>query len=224
MKDKTYIIIILLIVIGGIIMTGIVHERVVASRDKGMATDWNADHKITGDADMDQYSWLNQVIENRTDWPAGAVEGQVIYRTDLDVVYVYDGTGWSRSNKRVNYWSADACGFTPSDSTISFSILTFTRLRNDEASEKAFYLPVYLPHGAVVTAAIVYGSDALNMWGLNRIALDSSSGDEMALWFVNQEVTEIDHATIDNSAYKYSIFVTLGANDMVYSARIKYTL
>jgi len=59
-------------------MTGIVHKRIVKSKDKGLAVDWNDDHEITGNVDQNQKQFLNQVIENRTDWPAGPVEGQVI--------------------------------------------------------------------------------------------------------------------------------------------------
>lgn len=76
-------------------MTGIVHKRVVKSKDKGLAVDWNDDHEITGNVDQDQKQFLNQVIENRTDWPAGPVEGQVIYRKDEHKFYVWNGTGWS---------------------------------------------------------------------------------------------------------------------------------
>lgn len=98
MKAETLLNIFLLILIGCIIMTGIVHERVVASRDKGLATDWNADHTITGDTDMDQYSWQNQVIENVVAFPGGPVEGQIIWRSDLNIYYIFDGTNWVRLN------------------------------------------------------------------------------------------------------------------------------
>lgn len=90
MKRKILIIIILLL----LIMAGIIHDRIVASRDKGMAVDWNADHNITGDVDMDQHSWKNQVIENLNAFPGGPVEGQVVWRADLNIPYIYDGAAW----------------------------------------------------------------------------------------------------------------------------------
>lgn len=73
------------------------HKRVVVSEDKGMAEDWNDDHEIDDDVDQDQNQFLNAVIENRTDWPAGPVEGQIIYRTDLNRLYVYDGASWQET-------------------------------------------------------------------------------------------------------------------------------
>lgn len=76
-------------------MTGINHERVVATRDKGLAEDWNADHKQKGNHDCEQYQFLNQVLENRTSWPAGPVEGQIIYRSDYNSAFMWDGTKWT---------------------------------------------------------------------------------------------------------------------------------
>ncbi|GAJ09850.1 unnamed protein product, partial [marine sediment metagenome] len=75
-------------------MAGIKHKRVVKSKDKGLAVDWNDDHEITGNVDVDQYQFLNQVIENRTDYPAGAVEGQTIFRIDTDSFEVFNGGSW----------------------------------------------------------------------------------------------------------------------------------
>jgi len=75
-------------------MAGIVHKNVKASGDKGLATEWNDDHRQTGNHDCEKHQHLNHVIENRTDFPAGPVEGQIVYRTDLDVLYVYDGSDW----------------------------------------------------------------------------------------------------------------------------------
>ncbi|MBA7683465.1 hypothetical protein ES703_91830 [subsurface metagenome] len=75
-------------------MAGINHERVVATQDKGMAEDWNKDHKQTGNHDVEQHQFLNNVIENRTDFPAGPVAGQVIFRTDENRFYVWNGVKW----------------------------------------------------------------------------------------------------------------------------------
>ena len=101
MKEKTFIIIILLILIGGLIIMGIFHERIVASRDKGMAEDWNANHQITGDVDMDQYSWENQVIENLGAFPGGPIEGQIVWRSDTNELYIYDGAAWDLLNPTI---------------------------------------------------------------------------------------------------------------------------
>lgn len=75
-------------------MAGINHVRVVAHQDKGVASDWNADHKQTGNHDCEQHQHLNHVWENRTDWPAGPVVGQVVYRTDFNNFFGWNGTAW----------------------------------------------------------------------------------------------------------------------------------
>jgi len=94
MKAKILIIILLLILIGGIITMGIFHDRVVASRDKGLATDWNADHKVQGNLDFRNYAAVNMLLEGRNDWPAGPAEGRIIWRSDLKNLYIFDGTNW----------------------------------------------------------------------------------------------------------------------------------
>ena len=70
------------------------HKKVVRKQDKGLAEDWNDDHEITSDVDMVQNQLLNNVVENRTDFPAGPVEGQAVYRTDLNKFYIYNGAAW----------------------------------------------------------------------------------------------------------------------------------
>ena len=71
------------------------HKAVKASGDAGLASEWNDDHVINGNVDFLQHQILNHVIENRTDFPAGPVEGQVIWRSDLNLLYVYDGAAWA---------------------------------------------------------------------------------------------------------------------------------
>ena len=74
---------------------GILHaNHNKASGEKGYATEWNANHIVEGDFDFNHYSGTNQVIESRTDYPAGPVEGQIIYRSDLNELQVYDGSAW----------------------------------------------------------------------------------------------------------------------------------
>lgn len=91
-KILAAIIIILLII--AVAAMAIKHADVKASGDKGLASEWNKDHVIDGDVDFNKFQLLQAVIENRTDWPAGPVEGQIIYRTDLNQLYIYDGASW----------------------------------------------------------------------------------------------------------------------------------
>ncbi len=75
-------------------MVGINHKKVVTSQERGLAVDWNDDHEQTGDHDCEKHQHLNHVIENRTTWPAGPVEGQVVYRSDQHSFNVWNGTRW----------------------------------------------------------------------------------------------------------------------------------
>lgn len=73
---------------------GIKHSTSKTSGDRGYATDWNADHVIDNDVDFDHNEAQNFVIENRTTWPAAPVEGQIIWRSDTNEFWVWDGTSW----------------------------------------------------------------------------------------------------------------------------------
>lgn len=73
---------------------GIKHSVPKVSGDRGFATEWNADHVIDGNVDFAHRQPLNLRIENRTDWPAGPYTGQIIYRSDLNQLYVWNGSAW----------------------------------------------------------------------------------------------------------------------------------
>lgn len=73
---------------------GIKHKAVKARGDKGIHTEWNDDHKIDSDYNCEKNQALNHVWENRTDWPAGPVVGQVVYRTDFNNFFGWNGTAW----------------------------------------------------------------------------------------------------------------------------------
>lgn len=222
MKAKVLILILLLI----FIMVGIVHDRVVASRDKGLATDWNADHTITGNVDMDQYSWENQVIENLNAFPGGPVEGQIIWRSDLNKLYIFDGAEWIGPQGGTLYWSCSGVGFTtwqPDVSDITYD-LNGRLLLN--AATILVFAPVNLPDGATVTKAIVYGNAAAEIaWNLVRQTPATAAVAGMATANVNTEDVTINHAVIDNSLYSYyfqSGFHVINAR--IYGARIEYIL
>ena len=73
---------------------GIKHEDTKTTGDKGYASEWNKDHVVDGNVECGQYQHLEHVLENRTDWPAGPVVGQVVYRIDTGHVHVWNGTVW----------------------------------------------------------------------------------------------------------------------------------
>jgi len=94
-------------------MAGINHEAVKSHGDPGSHTEWNADHRQKGHHDCEQYQFLNRVMENRTDWPAGPVEGQEVWRSDLNNAFIWDGTKWvSLSPVATIVVAADGSGHT----------------------------------------------------------------------------------------------------------------
>lgn len=78
---------------------GIKHKATKISGGRGYASEWNDDHKIDSDYDCEKHQALNHVIENRTDWPAGPVVGQIIWRSDLNTGYIWNGSIWEIFSK-----------------------------------------------------------------------------------------------------------------------------
>lgn len=70
------------------------HADVKVTGNKGYASEWNKDHVIDSDVDFNLHQMLQAAVENRTDWPAGPVEGQIIFRSDQHVFYHWNGTSW----------------------------------------------------------------------------------------------------------------------------------
>ncbi len=86
---------------------------------------------------------------------------------------------------------------------------------------------VILPEGCTVTAVIVDGDAgaASQTWTLLRVLRDGRSSVNMESATVQTEDTSISYATIDNITYLYLITcLGLTTNDVIYNARIKYTL
>ena len=50
--------------------------------------------KFLSNVDLNQNQLLNAVVHNLGADPASGEEGQIIYRTDLDIVKYYDGSTW----------------------------------------------------------------------------------------------------------------------------------
>lgn len=48
--------------------------------------------------DMNQNQIVNMTFWQGTSFPSSPVEGQPFYRTDLDILFVYDGSGWERAH------------------------------------------------------------------------------------------------------------------------------
>lgn len=225
MKAKILIIILLVILIGGLILMGIFHDRVVASRDKGMAEDWNADHKIQGNVDFRSYAAENMLIESVVAWPPGPPEGQIIWRSDLNQGYIFDGTNWVlyTLNSKTSYYSLPGVAFIQQE----FDALNENLY--DEGEGTLFFrkttgtiAPVNLPHGAVVTKVWAYGN--FGNWALIRKDLAGNNFDIMAMGAGQGSDATIDQATIDNQNYTY-FFSIYGTNNIsnISSVMIEYT-
>jgi hypothetical protein len=77
---------------------GIKHIDVKASRDKGYAIEWNKDHIIDSNVPFAKFESEEMVFHKGAVFPTGSVQGQPFYRTDEDLLYVYDGADWKVTN------------------------------------------------------------------------------------------------------------------------------
>ena len=181
---------------------------------------------VIENVDFEKNQSLNQVIENRTDFPAEPVEGQLIWRSDLNHFYIYDGADWGSPQMGTLYLSIPACDFTswtPATDIMSQELGYLYSGQNG----LFIYAPIFLPHGAVVKAVVVYGNAGTNnaTWYLMRSPNNAGSWTDMASAFCNTEDNTINFATIDNQNYGYFIYVTdVDFGDRIYGARITYTL
>ena len=62
--------------------------------ERGYASEWNKDHVVDGNVDFNQHELVDAVLENVAAFPGGPVEGRAVYRTDLNIAYVFNGTDW----------------------------------------------------------------------------------------------------------------------------------
>ena len=84
---------------------------------------------------------------------------------------------------------------------------------------------VHLPHGAIVTNVIIYGSVSDKAWSLVHSAVNGSGGTVMATANLNTADSSITDATIDNVNKQYYLSVpSIDTNDAVLGGVITYTL
>jgi len=125
---------------------------------------------------------------------------------------------------KTSYMSIPGNAFTATTSTQLFS-RGATGQYTSSTNSTFTIAQVSLPHGAVVTGAVVYGSISDEAWSLERIQLSDATNDaDMAGGNINTEDTTITNGTIDNSTYGY-FFTTaaLESGDDIWGARITYT-
>ena len=122
---------------------------------------------------------------------------------------------------KTSYWSATGAQFTTWDG--DYNALDWGGA-HVLSSGDSFWCPVFLPHGAVVTGAIVYATATDETWTLYKKAHGTNTITSMATANMDTEDTTISNATIDNSGYSYYFDTsTMDASDQIQSAKITYT-
>ena len=125
---------------------------------------------------------------------------------------------------KTSYWSCAGVNFGANDPDVidlrkSISTGKIT-INQDNVS---LMCPVFLPHGAIVTACVVEGA-AAQTWTLYRATITGAAAGALASAAVDTEDTSISNATVDNSTYYYWIGVaSVDTADEIYGARITYT-
>ena len=136
-----------------------------------------------------------------------------------------NGTDHSLIASKTSYYSINPTDFTFGNPSFDVA-LYFGAHFKCTADNRTFYAPVHLPHGAVVTACVIYGNAGATSqaWGLTRSPKDSGGVTFMAAANVDTEDTSISSATIDNLNYNYFTKITdLDTNDEIYGGTITYT-
>ena len=85
-----------------------------------------------------------------------------------------------------------------------------------------FRAPIHLPHGAVISSAVVFGDDTDNEWELIRATLTGHTAGVMASGDYNTADTSISNATVDNTNYSYYMVTNLLKSNWLYGARVLY--
>jgi len=204
---------------------------------------------IGTDIDMNKKEIQNGVVHTGTSFPASPIEGQLFYRTDLDLLHVYDGSSWRGQQDEIwtadvendlnmngnaivgvpsttHYWSCSGHNFKAGDhggTPDEYSYQSTGAHVIASESSVDFVAPVFLPHGAVITSAIVYGNISDETWHLDREAL--SSGTTYILANGNFNSSDSATHTVNNSSNSYWFYTSsLDSGDEIYGARITYTL
>ena len=125
---------------------------------------------------------------------------------------------------KTSYASINGGQFSPPNPSVISYIATNGYCQNVSGATTSMTAVIQLPHGAIVTSVIVYGSDATNPWGFGRVAHGSTASSAMANANINTADSSILNATIDNSAYSYYFTVTLKHIKQVKGAKVTYTI
>ena len=144
--------------------------------------------------------------------------------------FTIDSNNVLNLKNKTSYWSCTGNGFQPPDQSKSFTTTAANRgTLYFQSATNYVRRSVELPHGAVITEVIVYGTDgggdvSTPQWRLCRYTLADQTNTEMATNTWNTADSTISNATIDNSTYGYFLEVEGLDDDMqIYGAIITYT-
>jgi len=185
---------------------GIKHTDVKATGQKGFASEWNKNHVVDSDVPM-----ANNKL---TGLSAGAAAGDSVR---FEQVAIKSGT---------YYLTIPGHHFKPTSPDVDAHNMTIDQAKITINAGVKTYASVNLPHGAIITGVVVYGSNATKSFTLIRALLtDGSTRNNLGNATIGTEDTTIDNPTVDNQTYSYYISTTtLTAGDRIYGARITYTL
>jgi len=172
-----------------------------AGLSAGIGIDFNNGSVIAGELATDS----NQGVAN-------------FYTNDFTV-----NAGQVSLKNKTSYLAIPASAFVsanPDTDDIAYASVSVT---NSTSSDVSFTAPVNIPHGAVVTAVILYGSDTGDSWEMNRC---NHTGGQNSMAAANVGISDstINMDTIDNQNYIYVITSTITSSAAkIYGARITYT-
>lgn len=155
-------------------------------------------------------------------------------RTQIDTALGYDTDDFEVSTNNIvslknktSYLSIPGAAFLPqwTDSGDEAFRWPSGKIELDATiNDGIMYVPIYLPHNAIITEAVVYGSSTGDTWTLKRATINGPSATTLTTAAIETANTSITNPTIDNSTYFYFIEVTgLTAGAEIHGARIKYT-
>jgi len=129
---------------------------------------------------------------------------------------------------KTKYWTCTGHNFvteTPTLKAYTYSLVSgFVRADENTVS---FVAPIFLPHGATITAIIVHGSVSDESYILRRTLISSNVSSNVASGFVNfnTENTTLVNSIVDNANYAYRVYTTsLDNGDQIYGVKITYTI
>lgn len=138
--------------------------------------------------------------------------------------FLIDANNILNLKNKTSYWSCSGTAFLEEEAatTIWDRENTEGSMLRDDVSNSIFYLPVNLPHGAIITACQVWG--AAGTWSLILTDLSGmATTTVMGTATIDTEDSTIASATIDNSSYGYFIKVVAATSQRIDGARITYT-